>query len=74
MPVYEYVCKDCKTEFEVSATLEEKEKGLKPKCPNCGSENIIRFFGSANFINFFDKSSSFNSGSCCGPNGRCSCG
>lgn len=71
MPIYEYICSECKTKFEVSATLDEKESGLKPKCPNCGSEKTIRFFGGLNFINS-SKGGGFMPGSGCGPGCGCS--
>lgn len=40
MPIYEYVCEECKTRFEriVSA------KNGKPECPKCGSQrSTIQF-------------------------------
>jgi len=64
MPIYEYVCLECKNKFEVKATLEEKEKGLNPECPRCGSKKTSRFFGNFMFI-------SGSQGGSCGPG--CSC-
>ncbi|MCM8830419.1 MAG: zinc ribbon domain-containing protein [Candidatus Omnitrophica bacterium] len=71
MPIYEYVCTECKNRFEVSATLAEKEKGLKPDCPRCGSKNTVRFFGGLNFISR-SGGGGFNMGSGCGPGCGCS--
>jgi len=45
MPVYEYMCCDCREVTEVRATLAEKEKGLEQKCPKCGSKNMEQYFG-----------------------------
>ncbi len=45
MPVYEYLCRDCKKVTEVRATLSEKEKGLEQTCPSCGSKNMTQYFG-----------------------------
>jgi len=45
MPTYEYVCQDCKKITEVRASYEEKQKGLNPKCENCGSEKMNQYFG-----------------------------
>ncbi len=45
MPLYEYICKDCKKKTAVKATLKEKEKGLKVTCSSCGSSNMSQFFG-----------------------------
>ncbi len=41
---YEYRCKDCAQTFEVTATIAEKERGLHPRCPHCGSEKISQVF------------------------------
>jgi len=45
MPVYEYICRDCKKVTEFKATLAEKEKGLEQTCPSCGSTNMVQYFG-----------------------------
>lgn len=45
MPIYEFQCADCGARFEVRASFSEKDKGLKPKCPQCGSENTGQVFG-----------------------------
>ncbi|MGC8580355.1 MAG: FmdB family zinc ribbon protein [bacterium] len=37
--IYEFQCRQCSTIFEIKATLAEKEKGLKPRCPRCNSDN-----------------------------------
>lgn len=40
MPFYDYQCKDCGAVFEVRATIQEKEGGLKPTCPECGGHKV----------------------------------
>ena len=45
MPTYEYACAQCAATFDVRASIREKEKGLKPKCPTCGSKTVVRVFG-----------------------------
>lgn len=67
MPTYEYVCSECKNKFDVYATLAEKEKGLKPECPNCHSKKTIQVFGSISVIG--GSKGGFNPGSMpgCGP-------
>ncbi len=45
MPVYDYICRDCRKVTEVRATLAEKEKGLKESCPSCGSKNMTQYYG-----------------------------
>lgn len=61
MPLYEYVCPLCKEKVEVLASVFQKEKGLKPACPKCGNEKMIRVFGG------------FSIGSSRGPSGGSFC-
>jgi len=67
MPTYEYVCSECQNKFDVYATMAEKEKGLKPECPNCHSKKTIQVFGS--FTVTGGSKGGFNPGSIpgCGP-------
>ena len=37
MPIYEYTCNDCKSEFEVLIRGDEK-----PSCPSCGKGRLTR--------------------------------
>ncbi len=46
MPLYEYICRDCKNITEVRASLEEKDAGLQVACSNCGGDNTVHYFGS----------------------------
>lgn len=70
MLTYEYFCQDCEKNFDVRATLSEKEKGLKVKCPDCGSSKTAQIFG--NFFTFSKGSGvKFNGG--CGPNPKPNC-
>lgn len=71
MPLYEYKCTECNNIFDFKASLEEMEKGLKPKCPFCGSEKTIKYFGGLNFISG-SKDTDLASGS--GFGSSCSCG
>jgi len=65
MPIYEYFCQDCENKFDIKASLSEKEKGLKAKCPNCGGNKTVQVLG--NFFTFSKgNGSGFSSG--CGPN------
>ena len=45
MATYKYACPDCATTFEVTASDEEKEGGLNPACPKCGSKSAVQAFG-----------------------------
>jgi putative FmdB family regulatory protein len=64
MPMYEYYCQDCDNKFEIKASISEKEKGLKVKCPGCGSNKTVQVLG--NFFTFSKGGSGFGGG--CGPN------
>jgi len=50
MPTYEYICSNCGNKFDIFATLSEKEKGLKVKCPNCGSKKASQVFSKISII------------------------
>jgi putative FmdB family regulatory protein len=39
MPVYDYICNDCKKSFEMVLTLAEHDKE-RISCPQCGSKNV----------------------------------
>jgi len=39
MPVYVFLCQECKKEFETVLRMSELEKG-GVKCPKCGSEKV----------------------------------
>ncbi len=71
MPLYDYECQKCHTVFEVRATFQEKEQGLKPKCPECQSKKTRQVLTSGLFVQHGSDGGSGCSGNC-GPN--CSCG
>ena len=37
MPVYEYRCPKCESEFELLVRMSET-----PKCPNCGNKKLVK--------------------------------
>ncbi len=37
MPIFEYQCKTCETNFEVLQRTNDDNKS--PKCPDCGTQN-----------------------------------
>lgn len=67
MPIYPYKCNQCNEEFEVKASLSEKEEMSKNKfkCKECGSNNIQQVITASGVVK-----SSNNSGGC----GRGCCG
>jgi len=40
MPIYEYICQDCKNEFEVIRSMSQADVPMA--CAKCGGENIKR--------------------------------
>ncbi|MDO9287782.1 MAG: zinc ribbon domain-containing protein [Thermodesulfovibrionales bacterium] len=44
MPIYEYVCKECKHEFIVSLSLHEAEMKPTITCPHCNSPKVEKKF------------------------------
>jgi putative FmdB family regulatory protein len=48
--IYEYRCQQCGTLFDVRATMAEKESGLHPRCPNCGSDQVVRRFSALSVL------------------------
>jgi putative FmdB family regulatory protein len=40
MPIYEYVCLDCKKEYELLRSFNEADQPMA--CSSCGSENVKR--------------------------------
>jgi putative FmdB family regulatory protein len=40
MPIYEYICLDCKKEYEILRSFNEADKPMA--CNECGGENVKR--------------------------------
>ncbi|MGD8406195.1 MAG: zinc ribbon domain-containing protein [Anaerolineales bacterium] len=40
MPIYEYICLDCKKEYEILRSYNESDQPLA--CDECGGENVKR--------------------------------
>ena len=72
MPIYEYICDDCKNEFEKIVINKQQEIA----CPKCASKKAtiqLSVFATANggTSGGPSSSSSGGGGSCCG--GGCGC-
>ena len=46
MPIYEYHCSGCDTDFEMLV----KVRAPNPPCPKCGSEDVAKQVSAAGFI------------------------
>jgi len=64
MPIYEYICTECREKTEIQVTISEKEKGLKVVCPKCGSRKMAQVFGS---FTVMGSSGNKNNPPICGP-------
>jgi len=73
MPFYGFECENCSCVFDIRASIQEKEAGLKPVCPQCRSPKTHQVVTAGTVVRGGGKAGS--SGSCCGPNsGRGCCG
>ena len=72
---YEHRCKECGRAFDITASIAEKEAGLRPACPGCGSKKTAQVFGAIGILSAarasssggFGGSPSHNQGGgCCG--------
>jgi putative FmdB family regulatory protein len=74
MPIYEYICDDCQTEFE-KLVLNKQQEIACPKCASKKATIQLSVFAtshnSANGSSAKSTSSSGGGGSCCG--GGCGC-
>ena len=52
MPIYEFVCEDCKKPFTVSEAISRHKGHKHPKCPRCGGKKTHQLFTA-----FFAKTS-----------------
>ena len=72
---YEYQCKVCGGKFDVDASVAEKEAGLHPDCPSCGSKRAAQVFGAVNILTTEEMRSGGKRGRMqgCGPDGCTGC-
>lgn len=42
MPVYEYVCRNCRKTFQIVETIARHEARKSVKCPKCSSRKVDR--------------------------------
>lgn len=68
MPIYEYVCKQCKRPFEALVRGEQHAE-----CPNCGSSDLDLKFSSYAVHGSGWRGAQWEGKSCAARNGCCSC-
>ena len=64
MPIYSYICRDCRERFDLFVGIGGKDE--KSVCKKCGSKNIEKIFSSFGVGSSSDK----NGDSSC-PTGTC---
>jgi len=71
MPLYDFHCEHCDEDFEVRASIRDKEAGLKPECPKCHSQKTRQVITAGLVIRGGDSASlSFPA---CSPNAGPGC-
>ena len=68
MPTYSYTCNGCGSSFDVQASIAEKQRGLRAKCPKCASEDVRQVLRDVFVILRSGTGGGCNpSSGCCGP-------
>ncbi len=49
MPFYDLKCRDCGKEFNIMASMSDRERQAI-KCPDCGSRELDQIFSNVNII------------------------
>ena len=75
MPTYEYHCKDCSCNFDLSMTIAEKERREKEApiaCEQCGSNQVVQLIGGFSILTGAKVRQEEGGGSnCCGDGACC---
>lgn len=73
MPIYDYQCDQCKTIFEIQASFQEKDDGLKPICPECQSRESHQVLNVGINLNSSSSEKGSSSSTCCGSESGSGC-
>jgi putative FmdB family regulatory protein len=66
MPLYCFACDQCGEEFEILASIKQKEAGLEPECPKCQSRATTQMITAG--LTLRGSSLGYLSRTTCGPN------
>lgn len=72
MPTYEFTCTGCGQRSELRASIAEKEAGLRPPCPACGSRELRQALSTVAVIGGGGGEPAEAGGGCCAAG--CACG
>ena len=70
MPIYEFHCKTCRSEFK---TLRAVEKVADVRCPTCGTEKVARLLSVTAHAATREEACAMPSGGCALNPGACAC-
>jgi len=65
MPYYDLRCSSCNAEFNIKASIKERENN-EIKCPNCGNTTLEAVFKTVNFISSKSNDTPSCTSGCCG--------
>jgi putative FmdB family regulatory protein len=71
MPIYSFQCEQCGTVFDVRASIQEKETGLKPRCPRCQAKDTRQVITAGLLVR--EGAKPVQSFASCGPNAGPGC-
>ncbi len=69
--IYAYQCDKCGADFNVKATLAEKERGLDLRCPKCGGKKVSQDLRGVGLGASTPRGSGPSSSGCCPGSGCC---
>ena len=71
MPIYEYRCSACGTQFE---RLQNVAGAVRPDCPGCGSAHVAKLISMIGGLGSSTGTARTSGGGGCGCGGACACG
>ena len=70
MPTYSFQCQRCGRNFDLRASINEREAGLFPECPYCDSSDARQLIMAASVLR---GGKDATSSPCCGPTSGTRC-
>lgn len=67
MPIYDYHCEQCGTNFETRLSFKEKEMGMKPECPSCSNLDTRQLISAGMVLRMGTSQSGNFAPSACSP-------